>query len=143
MVAARFFCVIAVTLVLSLTARGEDLRHKYVGGSGWSPGLKPEQSEFSVRLDREHGTYLVARATAHAKILVIVKYENDSDQCGVVLDVVESHDSHKDFEFDCVDPKMPAYVVVGTRDPSDKRLTSAAAESWRIDLVDQKFIPLR
>lgn len=77
------------------------------------------------------------------KILLIVQFEDETDTCGVIRDVVQIRRISKDFEFSCVDLQAPADVVVGTsrRNGSIKPVT--AIEAWRIDLKEQKFIETR
>lgn len=128
-------CLVATTFV-----RATDLRQAYIGKSSCSQGLQERVGRHGIRLDKRQIARLEARTSEGRKILMIVQYQKEWDDCGTVRDIIQSADASRFFEFDCVDDKNPAAVVVGTwRNPN---ISGPALESWRVELDGLNFVPI-
>jgi hypothetical protein len=73
---------------------------------------------------------------------MIVQYTKKWDECGVVRDIVQARNNKVDFVFECVNPKSPSRVSVGTWPEGFKPTSGPALEAWQIELRDLKFVPL-
>ena len=140
----RFGAALVLIFLAASAGRADDLRLKYVGKSGCSQGMS---WAYGQRLDKTRGTYIFSKKLNNEKILMIIQLGNNvetektADRCEIILDIVKSRDSSKDFAFDCEDMKDPSSIVVGTTDFMNVR-SRWAIERWRIDPVEQKFIPI-
>jgi hypothetical protein len=137
----------AVALLVCATALGQthglvNADRKYVGKSDCTPELKSAPGHYGIRLDGHQRAYLTAYNLKEAHILTIVQYKDDHDQCGVIRDVVQSHEKDDSFVWECVDSKIPADVVVGTWPAKHPTVSGPAIEAWRIDMKELKFHPL-
>jgi hypothetical protein len=128
-------CLVATTIV-----RASDLRQTYVGKSSCSHGLQEKVGTYGIRLDKKQTARLEARTSEGKKILMIVQYQKEWDDCGTVRDIIQSADSNAFFEFECVDDKNPGAIAVGTwRTP---KISGPSLESWRVELDGLKFVPI-
>lgn len=135
-----FFGVICLAVVGG--ARAQDVKQRYVGKSPCASDLQSEQPDFSLRLDKAQKTTLLYRDLSKVKIVMITQPTGDISQCGVIRDLIQITHVAKDFEFRCFDPQAPTDVIVGNaiRNGSIKPVT--AIDAWRIDLKEQKFVPV-
>ena len=116
--------------------------HQYEGKSSCSPGLERGVGSYGIRLEKSQIARLEARTSNGNKILMIVQYSKESDECGIVRDIIRTPNDKVHFVFECMNPKSPSSVAVGTW-PDGFRLTSGPAlEAWRIELDGLKFVPL-
>jgi hypothetical protein len=122
------------------TVVAQDLQSKYVGQTGCGPDFQRGPGTYGIRLDRSQRAYLMAHRIKGRNVLTIIQYENDSDKCGIVRDVVQSSKPSDAFEFNCVDRRNLSAVVIGTRPEKAGSVTGAAVEAWRIDLEKLKFV---
>jgi hypothetical protein len=138
---ARWCGVLALLASQLVLAGTPALQQKYIGQSSCTPELKNGVGSFGVRLDKKQIARLEAHAINGKKILVIVQYQKEWDECGVVKDIVEATHDDTDFIFECMDEKNPGAVVVGTwRTP---RIKDRSLESWRIRLDGLTFVRTR
>jgi len=131
--------ILAGVLATAGVANAQGFKQRFVGKSPCAPDIHSEQSDFSLRLDKTTKTRLLYRDLSKLKIVTIIQYKDETDDCGVIRDVVQIQHIAKDFEFRCFDPQSPTDVIRGTsmRNGSVKPVT--AIEAWRIDLKEQKF----
>jgi len=134
----KLFLVIALLFIAS-AARATP-RPEYVGRSACDPIFKRSQGISSIRLDKTQRAYLVARTVKDENFLLIVQCSDENDHCGVVRDGARSENPNYFFEFDCIDGRTPATVVVGTRKGDDPQVVGEAAQAWQIDLKKLKFV---
>jgi hypothetical protein len=127
-------------LVVGTTVSADDLRGKYVGKTDCTQELRSAVGRYGIRLDSTQEVYLSAYPLKEAHILTIVQYGHGS--CGVIRDIVQSQDADSSFVWQCVDPKSPADIVVGTWPAKHPTATGPAVEAWIIDLKHLKFAPL-
>jgi hypothetical protein len=125
--------------ILTGPTRADDLSLKYVGKSDCTPELKSALGRYGIRLDGTQRAYLTAYDLKEAHILTIVQHKDDHNQCGVIRDVVQSHEKDSSFVWECLDPRLPSDVVVGTWPAKHPRATGPAVEAWRIDLKELRF----
>jgi hypothetical protein len=118
-----------------------DLR-QYVGKSSCSLGLERGVGSYGIRLDKSQIARLEARTSNGNKILMIVQYTKESDECGIVRDIVRASNGTAHFVFECVNPKSPSSVAVGTWPDDFRRASAPALEAWRIELDGLQFEPL-
>ena len=139
----RFRVVIGALALLTMgtCVRSQDLKQKYVGKSGCTEGIRGRQ--YGARLDKTQNTYLEARVLPTVKVLLIIQFQDASDRCGLIRDIVENHRIAADFEFACVDNHRPSEIVIGTRDSDDEKITGPAIQAWLIDLKNQSFVLTR
>ena len=129
-----FLALLASQLTLAQT---QDLK-AYVDKSSCSPGLEKGVGSYGIRLDKKQVARLEARTINSKKALMIVQYQKEWDECGVVKDIVEAGRDDTDFIFESVDDKDPGAIVVGTwRTP---RIAGRSLESWRIKLDSLMFV---
>jgi len=136
-----FVCV--VLMIIETTMSADDLRAKYVGKTDRTQDLKSAAGRYGIRLDSTQKAYLSAYELRQAHILTIVQYEHDHDSCGVIRDVVQSHGDDSSFVWECVDPKNPSEIVVGTWPAKHPGVTGPAVEAWSIDVTHLHFEPIR
>ena len=131
---------LGLCLVVGTLARAVDLRETYVGKSSCSVGLRWGVGSFGTRLDKKHIARLEARATEGGEILMIIQYQKERDDCGIVKDIIQSKDADAFFVFDCITARNPGAVVVGTW--RDRNVSGPSLESWRVELDGLKFVPI-
>ena len=137
------FGFVVLALLVMGPAQAADLQQKYVGKKDCLPELQSAAGRSGIRLDKSLRAYLTAYRLKEAKILTIVQYQDEHEQCGVIRDVVQSRDIGSSFVWECVDPKAPDDIVVGTWPAKHPRVTGAATEAWRINLKELKFTPVK
>jgi hypothetical protein len=115
---------------------------EYVSKSSCSPGLERGVGSYGIRLDKSQIARLEARTGNGNKILMIVQYLKEDDECGLVRDIVQARNDKVHFVFECVNPKSSASVAVGTWRDGFKLTSGPALEAWQIELKDPKFVPL-
>ncbi len=141
MVARQILLFLSLAVPSLAAGQSGDLRTKYVGQSSCKPELQSDR--FEIRLDKKQNAHLVTRRLEGKAIAMIVQYKSESDECGVVRDIVQSKASDVSFEPECVDPAVSTAVAIGTRETSASTVSGYAIEAWRIDLQDLKFIRVR
>jgi len=115
-----------------------NLKQEYVGKTSCSPGLEKGPGSYGIRLDKKQVARLEARTVKGKKALMIVQYQKEWDDCGVVMDIIEAAHDDTDFIFECMDDHDPGAVVVGAwRTP---RISGRSLESWRISLNGLSFV---
>jgi hypothetical protein len=120
-------------------ANATNVRQKYVGRNGCAPEFKSQLNHSGIRLDKNQHARLEAHEFRTGTVLVIVQYNDDTDQCGTVRDAIESQPTDTSFVWDCVDKRNPSAVVVGTWPSGQQSTSGPAVEAWRIDLRQLKF----
>lgn len=135
----KWLTVIVVVFTATI-ARSDTLRQKYVGSGGCKSELKIDPR--GIRLDRSRKTYLRAYTLDGKDTLLIVQYNNDHDQCGVVRDVIQPKDTTNTLVWDCMDPKNPSAVVVGAWHLNEGRISGPSLEAWRVNLAKLQFVPI-
>jgi hypothetical protein len=140
---SRNRCLFAflLSLLFALLSTAADF-HQYVRKSSCSPGLERGVGGYGIRLDKSQITMLEARTSNGNKILMIVQYAKERDECGVVRDIVQARDDKVHFVFECVNPKSPSAVAVGTWPDGFSLTLGPALEAWQIELNALKFVPL-
>jgi len=126
------------TLLAIVIAGADDLRSKYLGQSSCVSELQSHR--FNIRLDKKQNAYLATRQLNGRAVAMIVQYEKDKDECGVIRDIVQTQKADASFSVECVDPNSPNAVAVGTRQRNDRRLSGRAIEAWSVDLKDLRFV---
>ncbi len=117
--------------------------HQYAGNSSCSPGLERGVGSYGIRLDKSQIARLEARTSGGNKILMIVQYSKESDECGIVRDIIRAPDERVHFVFECVNPNSPSSVAVGTWPDDFRRTSGPALEAWQVELNPLKFVPLK
>ena len=83
--------------------------HKYVAKSSCNAGLERGSGSNGIRLDKSQIARLEAQTSNGNKLLMIVQYAKQYDECGVVRDIVQARNNKVDFVFECVNTKsLPA-----------------------------------
>ena len=139
MTQVKFF-LLALCLLATTLARAVDLRESYAGKNSCSQGLQRGVGSFGIRLDKKQIARLEARTSEGRKILMIVQYQKEWDDCGIVRDIIQSKDADAFFVFGCVDDRTPAAVVVGTW--RNQNASGPSLQSWRVELGGLKFVPI-
>jgi hypothetical protein len=137
MLMSLVFIVLLIPFTLS-----QDANHNYAGKSGCRPELRWAPGTYSIRLDSGKRTDLKAYTVNGQNLLFIVQHADDRDACGVIRDVVQPGDATSSFVWDCMDPKSPHMVVVGTWPAHHPHPSGPAVEAWRIDLTKLEFVPI-
>jgi len=131
-----------IVFFAAVPSRAANLRQGYVGQSGCAAQLKSSLNDYGIRLDKSKRARLEAHVFKGKTILTIVQYSSDSDQCGIVRDVVQARRPDSAFVWDCVDKRRPQTVVVGTWLTEHTGIPGLALEAWRINLHELKFVRL-
>lgn len=136
---SKIAVILTLFLVTSVSLRAQTARERYVGKSPCDVDIQSKRPDFSLRLDKVSRTDLVNRNMPQSTVLFIVQYKDESDNCGVIRDVIEIRHLSEIFHFNCVDPQAPRDVVVGTRGINDRNLTGLSIDSWQINTEKQTF----
>ena len=135
------FVLVCAVVSIGSSAYCQDLKQKYVGGSGCRAEFQRGPGTYGIRLDYTQKAYLKAYVVEDRHLLLIIQYSDDKDQCGVIRDVVQT-DSNRDFVWDCMDPKAPHDVIVGTWRSHYIGTTGPALEAWRINPRKLEFLSI-
>lgn len=138
----RYFLVFLLILLSAPFSIAINVRQEYAGKSSCSPGLERGIGSYGIRLDKSQKARLEARTNDGRDVLMIIQYSEEGDECGVVRDIVQSRDHKAVFVFECVNPKSPSALVVGTWPVGSKQTSGPALESWQIELNGLEFVPL-
>ncbi len=140
---SRNRCLLAFLLILLFAplSIAADF-HQYVGKSSCSSGLERGVGSYGIRLDKRQLARLEGRTSNGNKILMIVQYAKEPDECGVVRDVIQAGNDRVHFVFECVNPKNFSSVAVGTWPNGFSRTSGPALEAWQVELNPLKFVPL-
>jgi hypothetical protein len=137
--------IILASLPLFMVAGGAkatDLRQRYIGRSGCAAVVNSPGGHYGIRLYKEKRAYLEAHEFKNETLLAIVQRSSDTDECGIIRDVVRSGQGDSSFVFECVDRRNPAAVVVGTWPAEHPSVSGPAVEAWRINLQELRFVRL-
>jgi hypothetical protein len=124
-----------------MSVRAANLQQKYVGQSGCAAEFKSAINREGIRLDKSQRADLETYAFKSVTILLIVQHASDRDLCGVIRDVVSFLQPNY-LVWECVDPKHPSAVVIGTWPAKHRGVSGPAIESWEVDLSKLRFIQL-
>lgn len=144
----KIFALIAATIVcLSFCATRVCAEEKYVGLTLCSPELQSSRPDLKVGLDLMRHAYVVYRELPRARVVMIVVYADQNDQCGSVRDAREFRNSRDVFAGNCTDILHVEKVVVGLFDqkfdpehPIRQLMRGPAVQSWEIDLKNFRFL---
>jgi len=132
-----WFGILALFAIPLTLAQTSNLK-KYVGQSSCTPRLQKGPGSYGIRLDKRQIARVEARTVNGKKALLIVQYQKEWSECGVVKDIVVAARADNDFIFECADDKDPGAVVVGTW--QTPKISGRSPESWRIDLKSLRFV---
>src|SRR5579859_28746 len=138
MKALRILAVASVFSGVVCSAGAQGVKQKFIGKSSCDRELQPKRPDFSMGLDKAQRTYLIHRYLSDTAVLLLVQLEAETGTCGIIRDVVEIRAASEEFEFSCVDPKLPGDVVIGSK-RKNTREPLYALEAWRIDLTHNRF----
>ncbi len=135
----RSTVILSGVLLIAGGVSAQDFKKRFVGKSACAPELQSDHVDFSLPLDKTQDLNLIHRYWDAAKVVLLIESKGDSHACGVIRDVIQIPDVAQDFEFRCVDPRVPENVIIGTSIRNGRSKPLIAIKAWRINLKEQKF----
>ena len=90
-------CSTVLLVVVPLACATTEIEHAYVGKSSCSAGLQWGTGSYGIRLDKAQMARLEARSSSGKKLLMIVQYKKEWDDCGTVRDIIETKNTATSF----------------------------------------------